>query len=152
MKGFKYRERLRYQLELGKEFADVSSGAFSRNVGKLFSELKLVTDNHSLYAAVNWEVTERFLHHYGNLPEVTKSVHIITSPVLILFTSMWHGNPRTWGWLYILPLCGFGLGVELVLFPDTQYGTHTVLQSGNEIGWSLHRGSQTIQVRPWCKC
>ena len=77
---------------------------------------------------------------------VTKSVNIIISPVLILFTSMWHGNPRKWGSLYILALCGFGLEVELVLFPDTQYGTHTVLQSGKEIGWSLHGVSQTIQV------
>ena len=53
LKGFKKRERLCYQLELGKEFADVSSGAFSQNVGKLFSELKLVTDNLSIYAAAN---------------------------------------------------------------------------------------------------
>ena len=80
-----------------------------------------------------------FLHNSGNLPEVTKSVHIITSPVFILFTSMWHG---------ILALCGFTLGVAVVLFPDTQYNTHTVIRSGNEIGWSLHRGSQTIQVCP----
>ena len=79
---------------------------------------------------------------------VTKSVNIITSHVLILFTSMWHGNLRMWGWRYILALCGFGLGVELVLFPDTQYGTHIVLQSGKEIGWSLHTASQTIQVCP----
>ena len=48
----------------------------------------------------------------------------------------------------VLPLCGFGFGVEVVLFPDTQYGTHTVIRSGNEIGWSLHGGSQTIQVCP----
>ena len=47
----------------------------------------------------------------------------------LCFTSMWHGNPRTWGWLYILALFELGLGVELVLFPDTQYDTHTVLQS-----------------------
>ena len=46
--------------------------------------------------------------------------------------------------IYILALCGFGLGAELVLFPDTQYGKHTVLQSGKEIGWNLHGGSQTI--------
>ena len=70
-----------------------------------------------------------FLHHCGSLPVVTKSVNIITSPVLIFFTSMWHGNLRMWGWLYILALCGFGLGVELVLFPDTQYDTHTILRS-----------------------
>ena len=101
------------------------------------------------------QVTERYerlFHHWGNLPEITKPVNIITSPVLIFFTSMWHENLRMRCWLYILPLGGFGLGVELVLFPDTQYDTHTVLQSGKEIGWSLHRGSQTIQVCPWCKC
>ena len=35
------------------------TGAFSQNVGKLFSELKLVTDNLlSIYAAANWEATE----------------------------------------------------------------------------------------------
>ena len=32
---------------------------FSRNVSKLFSELKLVTDNLSLYAAANREATEK---------------------------------------------------------------------------------------------
>ena len=42
----------------------------------------------------------------------------------------------------------YGLGVELVLFPDTQYDTHTVIRSGNEIGWSLHRATETIQVCP----
>jgi len=42
--------------------------------------------------------------------------------------------------------------VELVLLPHTQYDANNVLQSGNEIGWSLHRGSQTIQVHLWCKC
>ena len=30
-------------------FALMTTGAFSRNIGKLFSELKLVTDNLSLY-------------------------------------------------------------------------------------------------------
>ena len=48
------RKVICYQLELGKEFADVSSGAFSQNVGKLFSELNLVTINLSLcYAAAD---------------------------------------------------------------------------------------------------
>ena len=38
----------------------MKTGAFSRNVGELFSELKLVTDNLlSIYAAANWEATER---------------------------------------------------------------------------------------------
>jgi len=36
------------------------NGAFSRNVGKLFSKLKLVTDNLLfIYAAAKWESTER---------------------------------------------------------------------------------------------
>ena len=35
---------------------------FSRNIGKLFSELKLVTDNLLfIYAAANWEATEGFI-------------------------------------------------------------------------------------------
>ena len=37
-------------------------GAFSRNIGKLFSELKLVTDNLLfIHAEANWEATENFL-------------------------------------------------------------------------------------------
>ena len=40
------------------------TGAFSQNVGKLFSKLKLVTDNLLfIYAGSNWEATER-----GNIP------------------------------------------------------------------------------------
>ena len=35
----------------------MTTGAFSRNVGKLFSELKLVPDN--LYAEANWEAIEK---------------------------------------------------------------------------------------------
>ena len=36
-----------------------AKGAFSQNVSKLFSKLKLVTDNLlSIYAAANWEATE----------------------------------------------------------------------------------------------
>ena len=39
---------------------EVNTGAFSWNVGKLFSELKLVTDNLLfIYAEANWEATER---------------------------------------------------------------------------------------------
>ena len=34
-------------------FSLMTTGAFSRNAGKLFSKLKLVTDNLSLYAAAN---------------------------------------------------------------------------------------------------
>ena len=47
------RKAICYQLELGKELADVLSDAFGQNVDKLFSELKLVTDNISIYAAAN---------------------------------------------------------------------------------------------------
>ena len=94
-----------------------------------------------------------FLHHCGNWPVVTKSVNIITSPVLIFSLAC---GKKIWecevDYIYILALCGFELGVELVLFPDTQYDTHTILRSGKEIGWNLHGGSQTIQVCPWCKC
>ena len=36
----------------------MTTGVFSRNVGKLFLKLKLVTDNLSIYAAANWEATE----------------------------------------------------------------------------------------------
>ena len=37
-----------------------SAGACSRNIGKLFSELKLVPDNLLfIYAEANWEATER---------------------------------------------------------------------------------------------
>ena len=37
-----------------------TTGAFSWNVGKLFSELKLVKDNLLfIYAEANWEATEK---------------------------------------------------------------------------------------------
>ena len=37
----------------------MTHGAFSWNIGKLFSKLKLVTNNFlSIYAAANWEATE----------------------------------------------------------------------------------------------
>ena len=37
----------------------MTTGTFSQNVGKLFSELKLVPDNVLLiYAEANWEATE----------------------------------------------------------------------------------------------
>ena len=34
------------------------AGAFSRNIGKLLSELKLVIDNLFIYAEADWEATE----------------------------------------------------------------------------------------------
>ena len=40
----------------------MTAGAFSQNVGKIFSKLKLVTDNLLfIYAETNWEATERTL-------------------------------------------------------------------------------------------
>ena len=37
----------------------MTTGTFSWNVGKLFSEIKLVPDNLFIYAEANWEATER---------------------------------------------------------------------------------------------
>jgi len=34
------------------------TGAFSRNVGKLFSELELVTDNLFLHSAYTWDTMQ----------------------------------------------------------------------------------------------
>ena len=48
------------------------TGAFSQNVGKLFSELKLVTDNLLfiyMYVAANWEAIERDFVGGGYLSE-----------------------------------------------------------------------------------
>ena len=43
----------------------MTTGALSQNVGKLFSELKLVTDNLlSTHAAANWEATKMFTTRY----------------------------------------------------------------------------------------
>ena len=40
----------------------ITTGAFSRNIGKLFSELKLATDNPLfIYAEAKWEATESCL-------------------------------------------------------------------------------------------
>ena len=38
----------------------MTTEAFSRDVGNLFSELKLVTDNLSIYAAANWEALDTY--------------------------------------------------------------------------------------------
>ena len=38
------------------------TGTYNQNVGKLFSELKLVPNNHLfIYAEANWEATERVI-------------------------------------------------------------------------------------------
>ena len=36
----------------------MTTGAFSQNIGKLLSKLKVVTDNLFNYAEANWEATE----------------------------------------------------------------------------------------------
>ena len=38
--------------------SSAATGAFSQNVAKLFSELKLVIDNFLFDVAANWEATE----------------------------------------------------------------------------------------------
>ena len=47
-----------FQLNAPVIIRNVMTGAFSRNVGKLFFELKLVTDNASFMQQPNWEATE----------------------------------------------------------------------------------------------
>ena len=77
------------------------------------------------------------------LPNLSTSLHLC-------FTSTWHGNPRTWGWLYVCTSSSWiwiSSGASLVPRHSVRC-THTVLKSGKGIGWSLQRGSQTIQVHP----
>ena len=50
-----------YQIEFGKSFADVSTEYSSRNIGKLFSKLKLVTDNLLFIYAEATECTKERL-------------------------------------------------------------------------------------------
>ena len=52
-----YLQSMKRRLSVTK--ALMTTGTFSQNVGKLFSELKLVTDNLLfIYAEANWEATE----------------------------------------------------------------------------------------------
>ena len=47
-------------------FVLMTTGAFNRNVSKLFSKLKLVTDNLLfIYAEANWEATKSYLRYVG---------------------------------------------------------------------------------------
>ena len=58
----------------------------SRNVGKLFSELKLVTDNLlSIYATASWEATERFYH----AKKVLYSKTVVDISLLQVPLNMW---------------------------------------------------------------
>ena len=44
--------------------------AFSQNISKLFSQLKLVTDNLFIYAEANWEPTEKKLVSFPGLSQL----------------------------------------------------------------------------------
>ena len=60
------------------------------------------------------------------------------SPTLQQLTIMWHGNPRIWGWSYILVICGFGLGVEVEVVKPFKCFLHTsacLSQCPWEIRW-----------------
>ena len=50
----------------------MTTGAFSQNVGKLFSKLKVVTDNFFIYAEADWETTESFI--FMNATEVAPRI------------------------------------------------------------------------------
>ena len=66
------------------------TGAFSRNVGKLFSELKLVTDNLLfICAAAHWEATE----------------NIYVSPYMDISLQHPQNGCSTWHCLYHIPGC-----------------------------------------------
>ena len=53
-----------YILNVSHTFTLMTTGAFSWNIGKLFSELKLVIDNLLfIYAEANWEATESHLRY-----------------------------------------------------------------------------------------
>ena len=55
----------------------MTTGAFSRNVSKLFSELKLVTDSLlSIYAAANWKATESLLSKSADNSEVAQNAQV----------------------------------------------------------------------------
>ena len=65
-------------------FAMMTTEALSWNVGKLFSKLKLVTDNLLfIYAEANWEATETYqtLFH-----DVVQSLYCIQSAVVQSFS------------------------------------------------------------------
>ena len=68
----------------------MTTEAISRNVGKLFSELKLVTDNLLfIYAEANWEATESS----GQITLITgtakNAVHVSVSLIKIY---QWNGT------------------------------------------------------------
>ena len=59
----------------------MTTGAFSRNVSKLFSELKLVTDNLSIYAAATLKVLCLTQHrdNSGGLVATSENQHAVLS-------------------------------------------------------------------------
>ena len=62
--GEKWRSAMHYWGYTLLEVTLMTTGPFSLNVGKLFSELKLVTDNLLfIYAEANWEATESLAFH-----------------------------------------------------------------------------------------
>ena len=82
-------------------FGLMETGAFSWNIGKLSSKLKLVTDNLLfIYAEANWEVTES-----SSLPCLHTFRHAILLSLYISFTLLFlylfdvylcYSNLRTW--------------------------------------------------------
>ena len=48
--------------------SSAATGAFSRNVAELFSDLKLVIDNFLFDVAANWEATERKYWYLKKIP------------------------------------------------------------------------------------
>ena len=66
------------------------TGAFIRNIGKLFSVLKLVTDNLFLYlCSSNWEATEikwsgeQSQISWAYFPKVVKTNEIVRSVIIM---------------------------------------------------------------------
>ena len=59
----------------------MTTGAFSRNASKLFSELKLVTDNLSIYAATTLKVLCLTQHrdNSGGLVVTSENQHAVLS-------------------------------------------------------------------------
>ena len=106
------------------------TGAFNRNVGKLFSELKLVTGTFlPIYTAANWEATETTKNWVQLLRQITPLyflvciqsvcqlvyVHVMTIVLFMLYYRCWPDYYWEWATAYwkvcpiaILPfLCNY---------------------------------------------
>ena len=80
--SFSLENNLMFRLTL------MMTGAFSRNVGKLFSELKLVTDNLLfIYAEANWEATENSYSSISSLKYSNSATELPGDSVAQLVTS-----------------------------------------------------------------